>query len=230
MTKKGAHIMPGDPVARLEGEAALDQNLGIAIDPNDRQTVLLESVTDEDDTFARCPAVGNIDASRGPAGKSIERSLEAVPEFLRKIRLRAEDGSLRDFQDGARVDQYAIRDAAWMDQPEALAWNSLMLAQLQARSNAVTHFLNEPAAADFSGQMTPEERQSVAHRARHLANELEEEALTEIAESHSAGVDAYQKAAQATRGRILEFVVTSEDGRKAGGLTEEEANNVCEEK
>jgi len=58
------------------------------------------------------------------------------------------------FVGGARTDQYCIQDAEWLENPERLIWQSALLSQLKAKHNAVTYFLNDPSAIDFTGKLS----------------------------------------------------------------------------
>ena len=229
MSKKGVVFEKGDPVERLSSEGPLDQNLGITVDHNDLDTVLLGGVVDEHDIFKRCPAKGTIDCDRGPADRSIEHCLSDLPSFMRDLLLCADGDELRQLDGGPRSDRFCVQDAHWLENPEQLAWSSALLAQLKARLNAVTYFLNDPSAADFTGTLSPEERKAIAERARSLSVELRDSAVAEMGVSRRGGEERYRQAVELTKERFLRSVVTQEDAVNGGGLTEAEVNELFEE-
>jgi len=229
MAKKGVHVIKGEPVERLSSEGPLDQNLGVSIDHNDSNTIFLESVSDIGDVFERCPAIGVVDCNRGPAGKSMEQSLEGIADSAGDLYLDSEGGDLKAYSEGARTDRYCITDGDWMDNPAELAWQTPLLAQLQARFNAITHYLSDPAVANFAGRMTDEERREVAARAIALSKQLREEGWTHVQAKREGGVDQYRRSATDTKKRFMTYVVTRDDAIKSGGLSEQEVSQFFEE-
>jgi hypothetical protein len=228
MSPKGVRIEKGDPVERMSSEGPLDQNLGVSIDDNQSDVVFLESVTDEDDIFKRSPVLGEIDGDKEIGGKSINKTLEEEEYLKRNTYVNPKGGSLADLGSGQTVDKFSVGDAAWMDKPDELIWKSTLLAQLKAKQNAIEHFLNDPAVANFAGNMSEEEKKLVAQRARQLAAELQDAALNEMSENLDSAVDRQKRSVMETKARFLKYVVTDEDAIKEGGLTESEVNELFE--
>jgi hypothetical protein len=223
--KVGAHIKKGDPVEKLSSEGPLDQNLGIAVDENMQDSVFLGSVLDENDIFKRCPATGTLDFEKKKGGSSLKTTLEEFDYLTENVFLNPTGEGFANFKDVAS-DRYAVSDAKWMDDPEELIWKTPLLAQLQAKLNAVTHFLNDPAAVDFEGSMSDEEKQIVAQRARQLAASLQDEALNEVNESTEAANAQLRDSIEATRDRFMQYTVTTQEAKAEGGLTEDEVNEL----
>jgi hypothetical protein len=226
MSRKGVHIEKGEPVERLNTEGPLDQNLTISVDHGEKDIVFLDSVTDENDVFERCPVIGEIDGDKITDDRAIRHEMEEAGRICRNIYLNPSGKGLEDFGSGVFVDKFAVSDAKWIDSPEELAWKSALLAQLQAKHNAVTHFLNDPSVTNFSGQMTDEDKRAVAQRARQLAAELQDAALNEIQEAVAGSQARLRHSVQKTKERLLRYVVTQEDAIKKGGLTESEVNEL----
>jgi hypothetical protein len=227
MAKKGVRIEKGDPVEQMSSEGPLDQNLGISIDDNQSDVVFLDSVTDEDDVFKRSPVMGDIDGDKALGGKSIGQTLGEAEYLKRNVYINPSGGSLSDLS-GQVVDKFGVADASWMDNTEELIWKSALLAQLKAKQNAIEHFLNDPAVANFAGNMSEEDKKLVAQRARQLAAELQDEALNEMTESTESAIDKQKESVMKTKARFLKYVVTDEDAIKEGGLTESEVNELFE--
>jgi hypothetical protein len=229
MSPKGVRIEKGEPVERMASEGPLDQNLGISIDENQANVVFLDSVTDENDVFNRCPVVGDIDCEKGLEGKSIRSALEGVEIALSNLYLNPTGTSLADYGSGPTTDKFGVTDGKWIDEPHQLIWKSALLAQLQAKHNALAHFLNDPSVADFGKTMSDEERKLVAQRARQLAAELQDAALNEICDDVDGAGEKLKQSVASTKERFLRYVVTQEDAIKEGGLTESEVDELFEE-
>ena len=223
--KVGARVVKGDPVEKLSSEGPLDQNLGISIDDNMSDPVFLDSVRDENDVFKRCPVLGNIDFAKELGKETIKSILEQAEYITENIYLNPTGEGFKAFSEVA-MDRFAVADAKWIEDPEELIWKSPLLAQLQAKLNAVTHFLNDPAAVDFEGSMSDEEKQIVAQRARELAAMLQDEALNEIDAKADEAVSMLRNSITRTKGRLMKYTVTSEEAKSMGGLTEDEVNEL----
>lgn len=223
--KVGAHVVKGDAVEKLSSEGPLDQNLGISVDENMSDTVFLGSVLDENDIFQRCPALGNIDFSADLGGQSLKSILEGSDYVTNNIFLNPTGEGFNKFSD-VSTDRYAVADAKWMDDPDELIWKVPLLAQLQAKLNAVTHFLNDPSAVDFEGSMSDEEKKIVAMRARELAASLQDEALNEIDSATVEANEQLRNSVAATKERFMEYTVTTQEAKQEGGLTEDEVNEL----
>lgn len=221
----GAHIKKGDPVEKLSSEGPLDQNLGIAVDEHMQDSVYLGSVLDENDVFKRAPAMGTLDFEKKLGGSSLKKLLEEFDYLTENVFLNPTGDGFASFKDVAN-DRYAVSDAKWMDDPQDLIWKTPLLAQLQAKLNAITHFLNDPAAVDFEGSMSDEEKEIVAKRARELAASLQDEALNEINEDTEEAKARFRDSIEATRDRFMEYTVTTEEAKAEGGLTEDEVNEL----
>jgi hypothetical protein len=122
-----------------------------------------------------------------------------------------------------------VADAKWIDDSRELIWKSALLAQLQAKHNAMTHFLNDPSVANFAKKMSEEDKKLVAQRARQLAAELQDTALNEITGAVGDASAKLKESVMKTKERFLRYVVTQEDAIKQGGLTEAEVNELFEE-
>lgn len=223
--KVGAHVVKGQAVEKLSGEGPLDQNLGISIDENMSDVVFLDSVRDENDVFERCPVTGDIDFTKKLEGKDVKSILEATSYLTEDIFLNPTGEALQQFAEVA-TDRFAIADAKWMDDPQELIWKSQLLAQLQAKLNAISHFLNDPSAVDFSGSMSDEEKKIVAQRARELAAMLKDEALNEIDAKTDEAIVKLRESINRTKDRLMMYTVTTEEAKREGGLTEDEVNEL----
>jgi hypothetical protein len=223
--KVGAHVIKGDPVEKLSSEGPLDQNLGISVDENMTDQVFLGSVTDENDMFKRCPATGTVDFAKKMGGKSLKEILEGFDYLTENVFMNPTGEGFSHYND-VSFDKYAVTDAKWMDDPEELIWKTPLLAQLQAKLNAVTHFLSDPSAVDFEGSMSDEEKQVVAQRARELAASLQDEALNQINAETEGGETQLSESIMATKDRFMEYTVTTEEAKQEGGLTEDEVNEL----
>jgi hypothetical protein len=221
----GAHIKKGEAVEKLSTEGPLDQNLGISVDENMSDCVFLGSVLDENDLFKRCPALGSIDFENNLGGKTLKAILENSEYVTENMFLNPTGDGFTRFSEVA-TDRYAVSDAKWMDDPEALIWRSPLLAQLQAKLNAVTHFLNDPSAVDFEGSMSDEEKKIVAQRARELAASLQDEALNAIDAETEEARNRLRDSVENSKERFMEYTVTTEEARQEGGLTEDEVNEL----
>ena len=229
MPGKGVRIEKGEPVERMTSEGPLDQNLSVNIDDKEKNLVFLDSVTDENDLFARCPCTGEIDGDKAVEGKSLKQVLEQMPYLLRNLYLNSAGGGLAEYGSGAVTDKFAVSDAKWIDNVQDLIWKSALLAQMQAKGNAIANFLNDPSLANFSGKMSEEDRKLVAQRARQLAAELQDAALNEMVGDVDGAAVRMKDSVRKSKERLLRYVVTQEDAIKAGGLTESEVNELFEE-
>jgi hypothetical protein len=223
--KVGARVVKGDPVEKLSSEGPLDQNLGVSIDGNMADCVFLDSVRDENDVFKRCPVLGNIDFAKELGPETIKSLLEQASYITENIYLNPTGEGFKPFSEVAS-DRFAVADAKWIDDPEELIWKSPLLAQLQAKLNAVTHFLNDPAAVDFEGTMSDEDKKIVAQRARELAAMLQDEALNEIDSMTDEAAARMRESIAKSKGRFMKYTVTTEEARSMGGLTEDEVNEL----
>ena len=124
------------------------------------------------------------------------------------------------------TDRFAVDDSKWMDDPKELIWRSALLAQLQAKLNAVTHFVKDPAALDFGGSMSDEDKKTVAQRARQLAAELQDEGLNEIDGKTDNSLSTFRDAVEETKERFMRYTVTTDDAIEEGGLTEAEVEEL----
>ena len=227
MAKKqvGARVVKGDPVEKLSSEGPLDQNLGISIDDNMQDFVYLDSVRDENDVFARCPVLGDLDFDKKVGDNSLKSLLEGADYITENIFLNPSGDGFKKFEEAA-TDRYSVTDAKWIEDPQELIWKAPLLAQLQAKLNAVTHFLNDPAAVDLEGTMSDEDKRNVAQRARELAASLQDEALNEIDGATDAAVETFRGSVATAKSRLMRYTVTTEEARQAGGLTEDEVNEL----
>jgi hypothetical protein len=223
--KVGAHIKKGEAVEKLSTEGPLDQNLGINVDENMTDCVFLGSVLNEDDLFKRCPALGSIDFASELGGKNLKSILENSDYVTDNMFLNPTGEGFNRFSDVA-TDRYAVGDSKWIDDPEELIWKSPLLAQLQAKLNAVTHFLNDPSAVDFEGSMSDEEKKVVAQRARELAASLQDEALNAIDAATEDAKARLRDSVENTKERFMEYTVTTQEAKAEGGLTEDEVNEL----
>jgi hypothetical protein len=229
MPPKGVHIEKGEPVERMTSEGPLDQNLSISIDENQSSMVFLDSVTDENDVFERCPVTGVIDGEKPIAGKALKGELDRVPYVTRDLCINPKGEDLTEYGAGAVMDKFAVGDAKWVDAPGELIWKSALLAQLQAKRNAIAHYITDPSMADFEGKLSPEDKKLVAQRARQLAASLQDAALSELSEAIEGADERLKESMLKSKQRFLRYVVTQEDAIKEGGLTESEVNELFEE-
>ena len=169
--------------------------------------------------------MSTLDFEKKLGGNSLKGLLEDFDYLTENVFLNPTGEGFANFKDVA-TDRYGVSDAKWMDDPEELIWKTPLLAQLQAKLNAVTHFLNDPAAVDFEGSMSDEEKKIVAQRARQLAASLQDEALNEVNETTENAAAQLRESIEATRDRFMEYTVASEEAKQEGGLTEDEVNEL----
>lgn len=219
--KIGAHIKPSEPVTKLASEGPLDQMMGIHVDDNMTDPVFLMSVLNENDLFQRCPSLGNVDFDKKVGGKSLKDLLGDEGYVTDNLFLNPSGEGLQKFDEVVQ-DRYGVTDAKWMDDPEELIWKTPLLAQLQAKYNAITHFLNDPGAVDFEGVMSDEEKAVVAQRARELAARLKDQALNEIDQTADEAARNLRESVNKTKQRFSGYVVTREEAKAKGGITEDE--------
>ncbi len=223
--KVGVSIKKADAVEKLSSEGALDQNLGICVDDNMTDCVFLDSVRDENDIFARCPVEGSIDFTKDKGGKTVNDHIGGNDYVTDNIFLNPSGDGFQRMKDVA-TDRFAVSDAKWMDDPEELIWKSPLLAQLQAKHNAITHFLADPSAVDFEGSMSDDEKKIVAARARELAAALQDEALNQIDAGTETASETLKESIMSTKERFMEYTVSTKDAVEAGGLTADEVNEL----
>ena len=221
----GAHIKKGDPVEKLSSEGPLDQNLGIGVDEQMQDVILLDNVRDENDIFERCPVIGDLDFTKELGDSNIKELLSNFDYITENIMLNPTGDGFTPMANSA-FDRFAVSDAKWIDDPKDLIWKSPLLAQLQAKLNALTHFMNDPSAIDFQGAMTDEQRELVIRRARELAASLQDEALNHINDGIAQSTQKLKGSVAMTKERFLEYAVSSADAIQAGGLTEDEVNEL----
>lgn len=223
--KKGAQIIKGDPVERAAEEGALDQNINIGVDEGMNDMVLLDSVKDENDIFARCPVTGTLDFAKQLGKDAMKDLLEKLSEYTDNVFLNPTGEGFIALSE-AVADRFSVDDAKWIDDPKELIWRSALLAQLQAKLNAVTHFVKDPAALDFGGSMSDEDKKIVVQRARRLAAELQDEALNEIDGKADEANARLREAVNNTKDRFMRYTVTTGDAIQEGGLTEDDVNEL----
>jgi uncharacterized protein YjbJ (UPF0337 family) len=223
--KKGAHIVKGDPVERAAKEGALEQNLNISVDDGLQDMVLLDSVKDEGDIFARCPVTGSLDFDKKLGKDTMKGFLEKLTAYTDNVFLNPTGEGFTALGE-AVADRFAVDDAKWIDDPKELIWRSTLLAQLQAKLNAVMHFVKDPAALDFVGSMSDEDKKIVAQRARELAAELQDDALNQIDGSTDDAQGKLRAAVENTKDRFMRYTVTTDDAIQEGGLTEGEVDEL----
>jgi uncharacterized protein YjbJ (UPF0337 family) len=216
---KGAQILKGDPVEKAVEEGALDQNINIGIDEGMSDLVLLDNVKDENDVFARCPVTGSIDFNKKLGDHTIKELLEKLSDNTGNIFLNPTGDGFKELKE-VISDRFAVDDAKWIDDPKELIWRAALLAQLQAKYNAVTHFVKDPAALDFAGSMSDEDKKNVAQRARQLAAELQDEALNEIDGKTDKAVSRLRHAVESTKEHLMSYT------RQEGGLTEADVEEL----
>ena len=223
--KKGAQIIKGDPVERAAEEGALDQNINIGVDEGMSDVVLLDSVKDENDIFARCPITGSLDFGKEFGKETIKALLDKLAEYTGNVVLNPTGEGFMALSE-AVADRFSVDDSKWMDDPKELIWRSALLAQLQAKLNAVTHFVKDPAALDFGGSMSEEDKKNVAQRARQLAAELQDEALNEIDGKTDEAKARLRQSVENTKDRFMRYTVTTDDAIQEGGLTEGDVDEL----
>lgn len=223
--KKGVHILKGDPVEKAVEEGALDQNINVSVDEGMQNMVLLENVKDENDVFKRCPVTGTLDFNKQIGDATIKDLLEKLSEFTGNVFLNPTGEGFKALSEVV-ADRFAVDDSKWIDDPKELIWRSALLAQLQAKLNAVTHFLKDPAALDSGGSMSDEDKKIVAQRARQLAAELQDEALNEMDGKTDEANNSLNQSVEETKNRFMRYTVTTEEAKQEGGLTEDEVNEL----
>ncbi len=223
--KIGAHIMPAEPVKKQASEGPLDQMVGIHVDENMSSPVFLDSVLNENDLLSRCPVLGNVDFDKKLGGKSLKEVLAGEAYVTDDLCLNPSGQGLQKFAEVAQ-DRFGVRDAKWIDDPKELIWKSPLMAQLQAKYNAITHFLNDPGAVDFAGTMSDAEKTVVAQRARELAARLKDQALNEIDTASQGAAEQLRQSVGRTKERFMAYVVSREEAKQQGGLTEEEVSDL----
>lgn len=223
--KKGAQIIKGDPVERAAEEGALDQNINIGVDEGLGDMVLLDSVKDENDIFARCPVTGSLDFAKQLGKDTMKALLEKLTDYTGNVFLNPTGEGFIALSE-AIADRFSVDNAKWIDDPKELIWRSALLAQLQAKLNAVTHFVKDPAALDFGGSMSDEDKKIVAQRARQLAAELQDEALNKIDGGTDGDYKSLRQAVENTKDRFMRYTVTTDDAIQEGGLTEGDVNEL----
>ena len=225
MAGKGAHIKKGDPVEKASTEGPLDQNLGISVDPAMTDVVYLGSVKDENDVFKRCPVTGSLDFAKEEGKESLKSLMEKLSDYTGNVYINPTGDGFKPLGE-AESDRFGVDDSKWIDDPEELIWNSTLLSQLQAKLNAVTHFLNDPSTLDFGGSMSDEDKKVVAQRARELAASLQDEALNEIDSATEESLQVFRDSVAKTKSRLMKYTVTTEEAKQAGGLTEDELSDL----
>lgn len=223
--KKGAQILKGDPVEKAAEEGALDQNINVGVDEGMSDMVLLNSVKDENDIFARCPVTGSLDFDKQLGKDTIKALLEKLSDYTGNVFLNPTGEGFKALSEVV-ADRFSVDDSKWIDDPKELIWRSALLAQLQAKLNAVTHFVKDPAALDFGGSMSEEDKKIVAQRARQLAAELQDDALNEIDGKTDEANARLRQAVENTKDRFMRYTVTTEEAKQEGGLTEDEVNEL----
>lgn len=226
--KTGAHIKPREPVRKMDSEGPLDQIFGIHIDEYSGGPVLLETVLNVDDVFARCPALGDIDFDAKVGESSLKDILQDDAYLKDDIYLDPTGDGLQSF-DQVNRDSYAVSDGKWLDDPEQLIWRTALLAQLRAKYNAISNFVNDPAAQKIGEGLDEAQRAAVAQRALELSARLKDEALAEIASDRAQAVASRRVSVEKTKEKLGRYVVTTEDETVLGGLTEEELNTLFDE-
>jgi hypothetical protein len=229
LLEPGAIIVKGDPVERVASEGALDQMLGVSIDENQNSVIFLDSVKDENDVFERSPITGQIDCAKELSGKTISGNLSDLPYLTRDMYVNGVGNALVDYDNSQKLDKFAVSDARWIDSPEELKWKSALLSQLEAKSIAITHFLNDPSNIGLSKGITEEEKKLVARRALQLAAELQDEALNEISKDIGEANNSLQHSLSESRERFLRYTVDTQEEIRRGGLTKAEVNELFEE-
>ena len=221
----GARIKPSEPVKKLASEGALDQMLGVHVDDNLSDPVYLDSLLNENDLFARCPVLGAVDFDKKTGGKSLKELLPAGDYAAEDVFLNPTGEGFQAFSEVAQ-DRYGVTDAKWIDDPEELIWSTPLMAQLQAKYNAITHFINDPGAVDFLGEMSDDEKAMVAQRARELAARLRDDALNEIDSKADEAKASLKDSVEMSKARFKKYVVSTPEAKDAGGLTEEEVDSL----
>jgi len=191
----GASIRKGDAVTQSGREGPLDQLFGVHTDSYREGFVLAEGVRDEEDYMRSNPAVGRIDLAEELGGESVRSCLQSHPDLTERVYLNPNHDAFDRFSEFAE-DDFAIQDADWVDVPEALIWESVLLAQLKSKELALAHFASDPQSVDFSESLDEATSAALAQRARQLAEELRNEALSSI---ESRVVDARDRAQEAVR-------------------------------
>ncbi len=225
MAGKGAHIKKGDPVEKTSTEGPLDQNIGISVDPAMTDVVYLGSVIDENDVFKRCPVTGSLDFAKEEGKDSLKSLMEKLSDYTSNVYINPTGDGFKPIGE-AESDRFGVNDSKWIDDPEDLIWKSTLLSQLQAKLNAVTHFLNDPSTLDFGGSMSDEDKKVVAQRARELAASLQDEALNAVDAKTDEAQAALSRSIAETKGRYMKYTVTSKEAKQKGGLTEDEVNEL----
>ncbi len=221
----GVHFTPDHPVERLGSEGPLDQILGIHVDDNMDAPLLLADLSSVADLLKKCPGLGEIDLEADVDGESIREILAGEGYITADLAVNPDGASLSSFGDTNR-DRFGVDDVGWLQDPKELIWKSALLAQLQAKYNALSHFLNGASAVDFGESLTPEERQAVAQRARQLAAELKDDALGEIGTRLQDADQAMRESRARTYNELKKWTVTNAKAIAAGGLSQDELDRL----
>lgn len=217
--KLGAHLKPEQPVERLSSEGPLDQAFVVHIDQRLNVPVYLDSVLSVKDLMERCPGLGGIDMEKTVNDESIKSALSDEGYIQDDLYLNPDGKGFCASSQSAR-DQFGVSDEKWLTAPEELIWKSALTAQLQAKHNAITHFLNSAGAVNFGSSLSEEDRQMVARRARQLAIELKDDALSEISAGIETAQEALQQSIAQSKDEFARFVVTRKEAIDEGGFTQ----------
>lgn len=224
----GAEIVPKEPVHQVDKEGPLDQWIGLEVDPLMKDLVLLRDILGPDDLLARCPALGEIDCTKPVDGASVQDLLDADPYLAEDLALDPLGRGLRSYAE-AKTDRYSVTDARWAQDRDELIWRSVLLAQMHAKLQAVSHLLADPGAVNFDGTLDAAEAAAVARRASELAARLKDEALSELTAANEAADGRHHQTVSETREHLRRYVVTRKEDIDRGGLTEAELRTLFEQ-
>lgn len=215
--------LDNEQMIRSSMEGPLDQCLCVFADKNIQDTVVLDQITSEADLFEQAPVVGNLKLDKATGPVSISDSLNGHSAITSELRVISGDMQSAGFET-SKGDAFAVSDTKWLKDPGELAWSSILLAQLQAKLNAISQLISEPV--DLRKLPDQAMRDAVAIVAKELAEEIRDSALTELQNDISKQVERRKHAVADTKTKLSAWVVTDKEAIKAGGLTAGEVNEL----
>lgn len=166
-----------ETIDTIDDEGDVDRAYIIFADENVQDVVLLPEVRSDQDFLEKSPVVGQIDLEKVLGESSITETLTELPEGGADIHVSPDGKDIRPLTESG-FDTFAVSSTEWLDDPQELAWSSMLLSKLQARIHALTDRIQNPVNLAKVGEK--ETREQTALAALQWAQELEDDALAEL--------------------------------------------------
>jgi len=162
--------------------------------------VRVPNVANVDDLFKRCPAEAVVDIDKETGGKSMRSCLNDAGPAGGDLAASSRPGAIDELAN-VQSDTLHVDSPDWIMNPGQLVWNSVLLAQLEARERALKHLEFDTYSWGLGSGLTDDQKRAMATVAREMAETLRGDFRREFQANQARGTASRQDLENATRER-----------------------------